>query len=336
MSGRHLVGLTALVTAAAVGPFGAATQERTPQAAGARIVAFLNEPREPEFGEVFRLDVQLRVAPEMVVFLSDTMVDAANSVSAGAGTWTVEAGPADSLDVRASYPVMGLLPGAVELPFVEVRTRPAAPGDEPGVRPSSALDAGAGDAPALERALLYLGGVFIMPPSAMVGDDAILEPRPPADVLGRAVSPWLVAVYAVLAAAAAAVAWLLVVGRSGARAASPVVLSPRAEALRELDRIRELDWHANGRVVDFYDATTGVLRRYAERREPEEWRTALTSTELLGRLQMRRGADAVAALDDTVWTAECVKFGSRRPDADAAVTDWSRVRAWIAGEAEDA
>jgi len=115
----------------------------------------------------------------------------------------------------------------------------------------------------------------------------------------------------------------------------PVLLSPRAEALRELERIRALGWHTNGRVADFYEATTGVLRHYAERRDPSELRTALTSSELLRSLRERWGPQAVEPIGPTVWTAECVKFGGRRPGADAAESDWTRVRDWVASEPDD-
>jgi uncharacterized protein YbjT (DUF2867 family) len=88
--------------------------------------------------------------------------------------------------------------------------------------------------------------------------------------------------------------------------------------------------------LDFYAATTGVLRHYAERRDPTKWRTALTSTELLAGLREQWGRDAVAPLDSTVWTAECVKFGGREPGPEVAERDWSTVRDWIAGEKEGA
>jgi len=321
-----------LGVAASVAAPPASAQERRAQSETARIVAFLNEPREPEFGEIFQLEVQVRVSPDVVAFLSDTMVDAQSSVSAGAGTWTTTVGAADSLDIRVTYPVMGFMPGGVELPFVELWTRPPRPGETPGVRPSSELPAAEREAPGVVYALLYLGGVFVMPPSDMVGDDALLEPRPPADVEGGDTSPWLVAALVVGGLAAAIVAWLLLAGRLGSAAPPPILLSPREEALRELDRIRGLGWHTNGRVTDFYDATTGVLRHYAERREPHRWRTALTSSELLARLRERWGGEAIEPLGEPVWTAECVKFGSRRPDAQAAEADWAHVRAWIERE----
>ncbi len=324
-----------LLIAALAAPGPLAAQDRLAQSESARVVAFLNEPREPELGEIFQLEVQVRVAPEVVAFLSDTMVDASSSVSAGPGTWVTTVGPGDSLDIRATYPVMGFLPGGVELPFVELWTRAAGPEEAPGVRSSSELPTSERDGPGVDHALLYLGGVFVMPPAEMVGDDAVLEPRPPADVVGGERSAWLVAALVVVGLTAGLIAWLLFAGRLRTGATTPAALSPRDEALRELDRIHELGWHANGRVADFYDATTGVLRHYAERRDPARWRTALTSSELLARLREQRGGDATESLGATVWTAECVKFGGRRPDAEAAEADWTQVRDWIAREKSD-
>ena len=324
-----------LLLAALAGPVTTVAQDRVAQTEAARMIAFLNEPREPELGEVFQLEVQVRVSPGLVAFLSDTMVDASSAASAGAATWSVTAGPGDSLDIRATYPVMGFVPGGVELPFVEVWTRPVRPGEAPEVRPSSELPQSERGAPGVQRALLYLGGVFVMPPAEMVGDDAVLEPRPPADVLGGERSVWLVAAVLVLGLALGLVVWLLLAGRLRSSAPAPVALSPRDEALRELDRILGLGWHTNGRVADFYDATTGVLRHYAERRDPARLQTALTSSELLGRLREGRGEEAIEPLGAPVWTAECVKFGSRRPDAKEAESDWEQVRGWIAREAND-
>ena len=40
----------------------------------ARLLAFLTEPRVPEFGEVYDLTLRLRVAPEVVVLLPDTLL----------------------------------------------------------------------------------------------------------------------------------------------------------------------------------------------------------------------------------------------------------------------
>jgi hypothetical protein len=314
-----------------------AAQEAPPPV---RLVAFTNEPREPELGEVFALNLQLRLAPGVVAFFPDTLLPAPDAVSAGPGMWELGLAPADSVDVRATYPVIGLDPGGVLLPSLEVWTRPAAPGEEGGPRTIASLASGAGSGrgdpvdPAtvvgLERTVVPIGGALIMPLRAMTeAADAGLVPRPPADVLGGRWSPWLAAAVGVALAALALVSWLFLAGRRPSTVGPITRLSPRAEALGELDRLRSLGWHANGRVVEFYDSTTGVLRRFAER-TAEGCGAFLTSTELLGRLMERWGADRVAALRDAVWSAERVKFGSHRPEPPVAEADWATVRGWIA------
>lgn len=303
-----------------------------------RLVAFTNEPREPELGEIFELNLQVRIAPGLVAFFPDTLVPAPDASSAGTGTWELGLAPGDSVDVRATYPVIGLDPGGVELPSLEVWTRPAAAGEEAGPRALASLG-GTGDGasldpatvPGLQRTTLTIGGALIMPLREMTeAADGGLMPRPPADVLGGQWSPWLIAAVGLGLLLVGLLGWLLLAARRAGAAGRPKArLSPRAEALRELDRIRELGWHANGRVAQFYDATSGVLRRFADR-TAEDCGTWLTSTELLGRLERRWGAERIASLRDTVWSAERVKFGTHRPAPPAAEADWSVVRGWIA------
>jgi hypothetical protein len=304
----------------------------------ARLVAFTNEPREPELGEIFALNLQVRLAPGVVAFFPDTLVPAPDAASAGAGTWELGLAPGDSVDVRATYPVIGLDPGGVELPTLEVWIRPAEAGEQAGPRSLASLDAaGSGDTvdpatvPGLERVVIPIGGALIMPLREMTeAADAGLMPRPPADVLGGQWSLWLMGSVGLGVVALVLLGWLFLAGRRAAHAGGPVTrLSPRAEALSELDRIRGLGWHANGRVVQFYDATTGVLRRFADRTE-DGCGTFLTSSELLGRLERSFGAERVAGLRDAVWSAERVKFGTHRPGPPAAEEDWSVVRGWIA------
>ena len=52
----------------------------------------------------------------------------------------------------------------------------------------------------------------------------------------------------------------------------------------------------------------------------------------MARLAERRVERSLEPLGATVWTAECVKFGGRRPDAASAETDWAQVRDWIEQE----
>ena len=104
-----------------------------------RLVGFTVEPEGPEFGQVFDLRVTVRIGPGLIAFLPDTLVAGDASASAGSGDWSETSGPADSVDIQASYPVMGFLSGVVELPSLELWTRPAGPGEVGGARPASDL-----------------------------------------------------------------------------------------------------------------------------------------------------------------------------------------------------
>ncbi|HSH76211.1 MAG TPA: hypothetical protein VLA09_11050 [Longimicrobiales bacterium] len=304
----------------------------------ARLVAFTNEPREPEFGEVFELRLTVRLAPGIVAFFPDTLLPAEDAFSAGSGAWASAPAPADSVDVQAAYPVMGLKNGGVELPSLELWIRPASGGETGGPVPVASLgEDGPSAAVGLQRLLIPIGGALIMPLRAMAeAADAGLVPQPPADVLGGEWSPWLIAAVAVLALTGGLLAWLLYTGRSAGvtEANRKASLPPRDEALRELDRILALGWHRNGRLVEFYASTTDVLRHFAERKDGS-WRSSLTSTELLGQISERWGAEAVAGLRDAVWSAERVKFGTHRPAPDEAEDDWTTVRDWIYGLPHD-
>ncbi|MEQ1857798.1 MAG: hypothetical protein ABL963_15190 [Longimicrobiales bacterium] len=297
----------------------------------ARLIAFTNEPREPDFGEVFELYLSLRFAPNVVAFVPDTLLPDVHAFSAGAGSWVASPGPFDSIDVQATYPVMGLLTGGVQLPWLEILSRPAASGETPGPHPASELDE-LGDTArvGLRRTVLEIGGALILVPKEMQGEEASIDPRPPADVLGGEWSSWLLGALAVAVGAALLLAGMFVATRRAqARAGNlAAAANPREEALAELDRLLGLGWHANGRLAEFYDATTGVLRQLSEVEEPE-WRRALTSSELVHRMQERWGVERVEGLRPAITTAERVKFGTHRPGSGAAEADWSRVRDWI-------
>ncbi len=308
---RPVVFLAALSGLVAVGLNPARAQDPVPPA---RLVGFTIEPQAPEFGQVFQLGLTVRLAPGVVVFLPDTLVAQRVSASAGIGEWSTTTGPADSIDVLASYPVMGLLNGDVELPSLEIWIRPAAEGESPGARSVAEMNeppAEGGPVPASQQIVIPTGLVQILPLSEMTEAET-LAPRPPADVLGGDFSLWLVAAIALAGGSVILAAWLLVSRARERRAAKPrPPRSPRLEALRELDRIDGLGWLEEGRLVEFYDASTGVLRQFSEQYE-SDWGIALTSTELLERLRDRWGLGSLEDLGSVVWTAERVKVRSER------------------------
>ena len=315
------------------------------QAPGAevRLVGFTAEPREPEFGAVFDLRLNLRMAPGAVVFLPDTLNPASASVSAGAGEWSEADGPSDSVDVSARYPVMAFLNGRVELPSLEVWTRSAVEGEEAGPRPVAEIpDQGPASADLLRSVVVPTGAIQVVPLAEMASADGPIAPRPPADVLGGNYSPWFIAALLLGLIAAGGVLWAGVAelrARRAAPAGTPVVrrLSPWEEALSELDRILAHGWHLSDsreRLVAFYTSSTDVLRRLAEQFDPN-WGVSLTSSELLAALQARWGKEAVVGLTEAVRAAEWVKFGWHSPASEVAEEHWRTIRNWVANSPKD-
>ena len=304
----------------------------------ARLVGFTVEPEGPEFGQVFDLRITLRIGPGVVAFLPDTLVAGDASASAGSGDWSETSGPADSVDIQASYPVMGFLSGVVELPSLALWTRPAGPGEVGGARPASDLvDVGPVLGDELQPSLISVGVTLIIPLSEMAEATADLFPRPAADVLGGQWSIWFLSAVVTAIGGASLACLLIFRGRLARRSDAQLNgrdRSPRGEALRELDRIRGLGWHTEGRMVEFYDASTGVLRRFSEQEEAD-WGIALTSSELLVRLQGRWGSNSVEDLGSAVSVAERVKFGGHGSEVETAEGHWMTIRDWIEGMAQD-
>ena len=303
-----------------------------------RLVGFAIEPAGPELGEVFDLRITVRIGPGVVAFLPDTLSPGDASVSAGSGEWSETSGPADSVDIRASYPVMGFLSGPVDLPRMELWTRPARVGEATGARPLRDLvDTGSGFGDEFQLTLVSVGAVEIIPLSEMAEATGDLFPRPAADVLGGQWSVWFLSAL-VSALLGASLAGLLIYRRRLATRGDVQPdgrdRSPRGEALRELDRIRGLGWHTEGRMIEFYDASTGVLRRFSEQEEPD-WSIALTSSELLVKLQSRWGSNSVEGLGSTVSVAERVKFGGYGSEVETAEGHWATIRDWIDGRERD-
>lgn len=160
-----------------------------------------------------------------------------------------------------------------------------------------------------------------------------VRPRPPADVVGGEWSLWLILAAVV---AAGLLAWALRVayrrwaGGGREETAPSRGASARAEALRELEEILARGHHRNGRIADFYDASTGALRRFVARLVPG-WGPWLTTGELVEHLEDRWAGAATDALGSALATAERAKFGGFRPEPEQAEEDWRTIRDWIRG-----
>lgn len=321
--GRAVRAACAVLTAAlvlATAPWGmAGAQAGAPRGVesvpGLRVVSLQPAPNPPAFGEPFVLHVVLRARADLLVALPDTLLPTVSAQSAGAGTWTRAPAPGDSVDFSAAYPVIGFREGVVEYPWL-------------------GLDLGS------ELRYLRLGGIALTPFTPLDERGLGSPPRPPADVLGGGWSAWRVVAVGLLALAGAGVLGLM--GRSGLDRrqrwlAGRLVPDPRADALRELERVFAAGWHRNGRVADFYACTGDALRGFVASRDPE-FGVHLTSTELLERLGARTGTRSAdhgerGSSTETIAlplrTGERVKFGGHRPDPETAEGHWRAVRDWI-------
>lgn len=166
---------------------------------------------------------------------------------------------------------------------------------------------------------------------AQAGDSA--GPAGPLDVIGGDWSPWVIGGLGL--ALLLALGWAAVRLRAWAgrrdwrgwvhRLTSP---SPRQAALQELEEIRRIGLHTNGRIDEFYERTTGVARRFTRTLDPSLG-SSLTSSELIARLSERRGNGSADGLARVIEVAELTKFGRHHPDPGAAESDWAAVRDWI-------
>jgi hypothetical protein len=319
-------GVIALVVAGA----GEVAAQAVPDAL--RVVEVHTVPEEPGFGEEFDVRLTLRTGPGILILMPDTLIDSEAVASVGIGSWTAISAPADSTDIVASFPVIGFRAGPLLLPAFEVLLRSGiAAGSERVMRATEAPPELVGGA---ENLMIALGAVQVGPFPPMAEADSALLPRPPADVLGGDWSIWLI-----LAVGLASVAG---VGGGGAllsrwwsmkgaallrRWRAP---SPRQAALDELERIRSNGWHRNGRVDEFYDSSTGTLRRFAGQIDAA-WVPALTSGELLARLEERWGPGRTERLRTVIDVSERVKFGDYRPSPEEAERDWVVIRDWVRG-----
>lgn len=322
MTGRSpfRIGLGLLVFSCAVGSFPCGPSFLQAQDPGGtldvRVVEFASDPQPANFGEPFDLRLRLRFAPGTRAVLGDTLVPTDGSSSAGPGRWTEESGPGDSLDIRASYPVLAFRSGRVELPWLPMVLQP-----EGG------------------ELLLPLGAVEVAPLEELAGAEGELRPRPLADVLGGNWSAWALAAVALVVVGVGFLAWVAASAwrfrRPGPGAGGPVGVasSARVRALEGLERLRARGWLEEGRMREFYTEATGVLRGYVEEVE-SRWPTSLTSSELIARFRDRWGDEAVEHLGPVVARAERAKFGDLHPDPDVAERDRTVIRDWIRSHPE--
>lgn len=299
----------------------------------ARITHFRLEPERATFGEPFLVRIDLRVPPAHRVYLTPELATTEVFEAAGAGSWLLERAPGDSVDISATFPVVGYEPGRFDLPSLELWLRP-----DPALHPDGELSAAVQPVePQMalldtEKQMLQLGTAEVVAYPPLNEEDAELVPRPAADVVGGSWSLWSLLAGGVMAVLG--IGGIRMAAERGWRAAMGLFLSrvrgqsPRQNALRELERVRALGWHREGRSDDFYASSTDAIRTFAHEIEPT-LTTALTSSELVRTLEERWGQEETAALAAVVESAERAKFGSWAPDPEEAERDWTALRDWV-------
>jgi len=291
------------------------------------------EPSVPLFGEAFLLRFTLRISAGDMLFLPDTLLPSEHSESLGLGSWTTEEGPADSVDIRATYPVVAFREGQATLPNLEVSLIRATAEGLAAVRQTSQLPVdpdGRTEAYLLRLGLISIGHLLPVDEST-----APIEPRPPHDVLGGEWNALILLSAFLFVTLGLSLVGLIAHGRRTSPSLAPVAsanrVPPREEALRELDRIRLLGWEGGGGLAEFYGLSSDTLRRFAERMNPE-WSLALTSNELVRQLHggITSGSVALERLAPAMTAAESMKFGKEPlEDVSPVEAHWQAIRDWI-------
>lgn len=296
-----------------------------------RAVAFRADPMSPEFGRAFDLHVTLRVAPGTMLLLPDTLVPGEASQSAGAVSWTTGMAPGDSMDVVATYPVMGLANGEVELPTLEAATTPAA-GTDAAVSPLTGPGADGVEEVVGRPFALRIGRVQVIPHRTLGDVEGPPVVRPPADVSGANWSIWAIGA-AAIAVGLGVLVVLLAAGWwsriSERRLATALGRLPRRDALAALDRLLGRGWHRAGRLEPFYQEASEIFRGFAATAQ-SGWSEDLTSTELVNEIAAREGVGVPDDLHPAVISGEGVRFGTDRPDAVSAEAHVGALARWIA------
>jgi hypothetical protein len=295
----------------------------------ARLVDVGTDPEEVRVGDPFTLFLTIRLRPGREGAPGLTLSPSAHAEGIGPGEWTTSEAPGDSTDLLASYPAIAFREGVIELPRLLLEFETVPDGGSATWRTM--------EAPALETSglMFRIGGVQA---TSVLDEDAEarIAPRPPAGVIGVDRSPWhqaggAVLMAGILLALAGGAFWARALFPGSGRPRWKLPSSPREEALRELDRILAEGAHTRGDPVTFYEASTGVARRFAGTGEPA-WGADLTAGELLEKMSERWTAERMGELAQALRAGEEVKFGHSRPKPERAETDWRRIYAWIQGQ----
>ena len=329
-------------------------------------------PDTVELGDPFTLRANVYVPPGRDLRLPATLPAEWGVESlARVRTESVEAGDG-SVQVVLEYDLIPFEIGLAATPQLEITSGEAAPGEDRvrvGDGPEGSGDpavVGTGQTPenaqsaqyaeitentenvvgssAAERSLdrLVVAGRRVFVTSPVLLDDIArgLRPRPPADVVGSSWNLPAVLGASVLSLLLLGVGtvqtreWLAARAASAIRADAPPETPEvwRKRALDDLDLLLARGHHRAGRLRDFYEGASDVVREYVEHFDPA-WNRSWTSTELMRDLSADAGWPEPDALERAMGRAEVAKFagatGALEGAEAAAEHDWRAMRGWV-------
>jgi hypothetical protein len=292
-----------------------------------------------ELGDRFEVVLDLTVAPRSVAYVPDSL-QGSGFEPFGPVQWSADPTDDGGVELSLRYPLIAFEVGVVTVPGFDVFAADAEEGRAIGSVSEGAV-VGSFEA--------FVDGVSHVPSARMTSvppqqiwvasvlhlDDMThaIVPRPPADVAGGDRS-WPATVLTLLfGATILSVAAVSLKDWHEARREGPppVAVPPRSRALASLDALLDEGLHRTGRMREFFDRSSSIVRRYVEPMD-DRWSPAWTSSELMSGLSKRAsslGAPTTGSLEEEMYEAERVKFGGLRPTPEVAEEHVSRLRLWI-------
>ena len=294
-----------------------------------------------EMAEVFELRVEVPVPGGRMIYFPPTVPSTGDVESFTPVDWRARRGPSGGATIELRYELIPFGMGNIALPPIDVITMPLEDGaDGEGIPGGSIVGVWE------ERQQTARYTRSITPPSIWVepvysSEDVVagMSPRGPDDVVGFSWS-WPSAALLLLFSTVAGGAVVTTTREWLANRAKPAPVRPpdptsldeaRKQALTELDRLLAAGPYPAEHAHHLYEESSGIVRGYVERIDPE-WGPELTSTELMDRLKGRSPEGAV--LEAEMRTAEAVKFGLLRPQAEPTTAHLTVLQAWLAGRGE--
>lgn len=337
------IGRTLLLSAVGVG-FGAigTSAQLPPTVSGIRLSA-----DTIEIGDRFDLGLQVTVEGDEVLFFPDSIIGR-GFAPFGPVEWSASPTPSGGQMLEVTYPMIAFAVGPVSVPEFaifaadrseSVRTGSASEADLVGswgsFRESPSAVGGARFAPVAQQDL-WVASVLMLDEVT----SGSVVPRPAADVSGSNRN-WpatiFIGVFGALLLGTITIStrdWLAYTRETPE--STETTTSPKDAALSALDDLFTSGVHREGRIRDFYERTSEIVRRYVEHFE-SRWTPSWTSTELMKGLNRRasqRGKsvdEPTRALLEEMHSAEIVKFAGERPSPEQGEAHWQSLRDWVEG-----